>query len=299
MNLFMAKSLVLRALVCAAAFLVTASAHAQTMVRLHTTQGPIDMKLLDTEAPVTVANFLAYVRGGDYVNVFFHRNAWISATQPFVIQSGGYKWLDGTSCCTSVASRGAVRNEFSATRSNVRGTVAMAKQGGDPNSATSQWFINMGDNAANLDSQNGGFSVFARVTAPGMAVADRISLLPTVNAGSPLDQWPLQNWQGGTTVARGNAVLLTAVTELPSPQSQTASDRIFNYLEAAYPQFLSPSIGSAGVALGYNFRYYSASNAYVGTRDGKVWYLVPALNGDIHELGTIDFWLGTAAAAGY
>jgi hypothetical protein len=157
----------------------------------------------------------------------------------------------------------------------------------------------MGDNAANLDSQNGGFTVFARVTTPGMAVADRISLLPTVNAGAPLDQWPLQNWQGGTTVSRGNAVLVTAVTEFPSLQTQTASDRIFNYLEAAYPQFLSPSVGAPGVALGYTYRYYSASNSYVGTRDGKVWYLVPALNGDIHELGTMDAWLGAAAGAGY
>lgn len=74
-----------------------------------------------------------------------------------------------------------------------------------------------------------------------------------------------------------------------------------NYLEAAYPQYqyLAPSQGSPGEALGYVYRYYSGSNAYVGTKDGKVWYLVPAISSNVSELGTIANWLVTAAAAGY
>jgi peptidyl-prolyl cis-trans isomerase A (cyclophilin A) len=273
------------------------AAQAQTMVRIQTTQGPIDMALLDTQAPATVANFLAYVRGGDYTDVFFHRNAWLSATTPFVIQAGGWKWPAGTGIA-SVASRGTVVNEFSPARSNLRGTVAMAKLANNPDSATSQWFINMGNNAANLDNQNGGFSVFARVTAPGMATADRIAALPVVSVGAPynFDSLPLQNWQGGTQVARANVVLFTDVRTLPS---QTGSDRIFNYLEAAYPQYLSPTNGTPGEALGYVYRYYATSNSYVGTKDNQVWYLVPAISPDVQLLGPMADWLNTAAGAGY
>jgi peptidyl-prolyl cis-trans isomerase A (cyclophilin A) len=271
------------------------AAHAQTLVRIQTTQGVIDMGLLDSEAPVTVANFLAYVRGGDYADVFVHRNAWLSATTPFVIQAGGFKWPAGGGVA-AVTSRGSIANEFSPSRSNTRGTVAMAKLGNDPNSATSQWFVNMGNNAANLDNQNGGFTVFARLTTPGLATADRIASLPNVNAGAPFDTLPVQNWQGGAQVARSNVVLFTDVRTLPS---QTAGDRIFNYLEAAYPQYLSPTNGTPGEAQGYAFRYYGASNAYVGTKDDQVWYLVPAISPDVQRLGTVADWLNTAAAAGY
>jgi peptidyl-prolyl cis-trans isomerase A (cyclophilin A) len=291
----------LRLLVAFAFIWATFAAQAQTMVRVQTTQGAIDMALLDSQAPLTVANFLAYVRGGDYTDVFFHRNAWLSATTPFVIQAGGYQWT-AAGGIGSVASRGTIANEFSATRSNVRGTVAMAKvqhnppQAGDPDTATSQWFINMGNNAANLDTQNGGFTVFARVTVPGMATADRIAALPNVNAGSPFDSLPVQNWQAGTQVARSNVVLFTDVRILPS---QSASDRIFNYLEAAYPQYLAPSNGAPGEAQGYVFRYYGASNAYVGTKDNQVWYLVPAISPEVRLLGTMADWLNAASGAGY
>jgi peptidyl-prolyl cis-trans isomerase A (cyclophilin A) len=81
--------------------------------------------------------------------------------------------------------------------------------------------------------------------------------------------------------------------------SQTSSDRIFNYLEAAYPQYLSPTTGTPGEALGYVYRYYAASNSYVGTKDDQVWYLVPTLGPDVQRLGTMADWLNTAAGAGY
>ena len=58
----------------------------------------------------------------------------------------------------------------------------MAKLGGDPNSATSQFFVSLGDNSANLDNQNGGFTVFGEVTGDGMQVVDAIAALPIVNA---------------------------------------------------------------------------------------------------------------------
>lgn len=271
-----------------------------TMVRLHTTQGPIDFKLLDADAPLTVANFLAYVRGGDYASVMFHRSAKREDGSPFVIQGGGFRWqASASSCCQSVTSRGRVQNEFSADRSNLRGTVAMAKLGGDPNSATSQWFVNLSDNATILDGQNGGFTVFARVTTPGMVVADRIAALPVVNAGGVFGELPLFNYTRPNAIQRSNVVLVTQATEFPALAAQSESDRIFNYLEAAYPQYLSPSAGGAGEFEGYTYRYYGTSNAYVGTKDGKVWYQVPALGSAITELGSMSDWLATAQAAGY
>ena len=103
-----------------------------TMVRVHTTQGPIDVRLLDAQAPVTVANFLAYVQAGDYGDVLFHRSARLPGGAPFVIQAGGFRWPAVGGCCPQVTSRGRIQNEFSAERSNLRGTVAMAKLGGDP-----------------------------------------------------------------------------------------------------------------------------------------------------------------------
>jgi peptidyl-prolyl cis-trans isomerase A (cyclophilin A) len=293
----------LSTLLAAVTFAIASAAPAQanTMVRVHTSQGPIDMTLLDSEAPVTVANFLAYVRGGDYVNDFFHRSAWLTPTPPtpFVIQAGGFVWPEGAPIAP-VTSRGTIVNEFSASRSNVRGTVAMAKVGGDANSATSQWFINMRDNAANLDNQNGGFTVFARVTAPSMVTADRISLLPRVSVSSPTfssTELPVAGWQSGTSVSRNNLVIFSEVTEFPATQS--VSDRIFNYLEASFPQYALPSKATTGEAQGYQYRYYSGTNVYVGTRDNQVWYLVPALNSDIHSLGSVDDWFARAQAAGY
>jgi len=288
-----------RRAVLACAFLCLGCAvHAQnTMVRIQTTQGSMDMTLLDGEAPITVANFLAYVRGGDYVNVLFHRNAWNPTTPPtpFVIQTGGFSVSKTTGAFSYVPSRGAVQNEFGATRSNVRGTVAMAKVGTDPNSATSQWFVNMGDNGF-LDSQNGGFTVFARLTTPGLAIADRIANLPNVHWNSPFEDLPLQEWIPGQNTYVNNLVLITDARTLTA---QTSADRIFNYLEALYPQYLEPPNGDPGQALGYTFRHYSGGNVYVGIKDGQVWYQVPWIGPTPGSLGSVTDWLARAQAAGY
>ena len=183
-------------------FAIPVAAHA-TSVRLTTTLGAIDIELYDDAAPKTVANFLAYVNSDAYRNTFIHRSV-----PGFVIQGGGYGWDDATNKVTTVASRPAVVNEFSTARSNLRGTIAMAKLGGDPNSATSQWFINLADNSANLDNQNGGFTVFGEVSASSMAVADAIAALPLVNAGSPFDSLPIVGTIAGNTIFKSNLVIV-------------------------------------------------------------------------------------------
>jgi hypothetical protein len=98
-------------------------------------------------------------------------------------------------------------------------------------------------------------------------------------------------------VTRDNIVIVFQARELPA--SPSTNDRIFNYLEAAYPQYLWPSQGVAGEALGYQYRYYATSNAYVGIKDGHDDYLVPAIDANIHTLGAAADWLGVAQGAGY
>jgi cyclophilin family peptidyl-prolyl cis-trans isomerase len=157
-----------------------------TAVRITATVGTmgtynIDMALTDQQTPLTVANFLAYIKAGAYTNNIIHRSI-----HGFIIQDGGYYFFaDANGVHVGlVPTFPPVLNEFGI--SNVRGTVAMAKIGTDPNSATSQWFINMADNSANLNNQNGGFTVFGRVIGNGMAVADIIGNLTTHDASADL-----------------------------------------------------------------------------------------------------------------
>ena len=157
-----------------------------SVVRFDTPLGSFDVEMFDEDAPLTVENFLNYVKDGDFANSFVHRRS-----RGFVIQGGGYTWVDGT--LGDVPADPPVPNEFKL--SNVRGTIAMAKLGGDPNSATSEWFINLGDNSDNLDSQNGGFTVFGRVLGDGMDVVDAIAALQIWNFGGAFDNLPLIDFQ--------------------------------------------------------------------------------------------------------
>lgn len=77
------------------------------------------------------------------------------------------------------------------------------------------------------------------------------------------------------------------------------ADRIFNYLEATYPQYVAPSGAASATGSGYYYRYYANTNAYVGTMNGNVYYLVPAINDQINLLGSVKDWLAAAIAAGY
>lgn len=165
-------------------------------VTLHTNFGEIEMELLESEAPGTVNNFMNYIEDGDYTNSILHR-----LVPSFVLQGGGFRVTDPQICdfdCavdevnpaafSTVPTDPPIQNEFGV--SNTRGTVAMAKLGGDPDSATNQFFFNLQDNAANLDNQNGGFTVFARVN--NMTVVDQIALLPQVNLAGIFPPGPLQ-----------------------------------------------------------------------------------------------------------
>jgi cyclophilin family peptidyl-prolyl cis-trans isomerase len=166
--------------------------------------GAINVLLFDQAgvgAPLTVQNFINYTNGGDYINSIIHR----SVTN-FVVQGGGFTVNQLN--IASVPTDPPVQNEFSATRSNLRGTIAMAKQGGNPNSATSQWFFNLGNNSANLDNQNGGFTVFGEVLSTAdLATIDAIAAVPVFN-GSGLNpafsEIPLQIAQNNPQIDDDN-----------------------------------------------------------------------------------------------
>ena len=124
-----------------------------TIVEMQTDLGSITVHLYDQHTPVTVENFLNYVADGSYDGTVIHRSV-----DNFVLQGGGFKF---DTDFEAIETDDAITNEPEL--SNVKGTIAMAKLGGNANSATSQWFFNLKDNSANLDLQNGGFTVFGEV----------------------------------------------------------------------------------------------------------------------------------------
>jgi cyclophilin family peptidyl-prolyl cis-trans isomerase len=209
-----------------------------TLVRADTSAGPINIELFDRQAPRTVANFLNYVTSGRYAESIFHRSAKLSDGTPFVLQGGGFTFNTNPSRLDPIAADPAVQNEADpANRSNLRGTLAMAKLGGDPNSATDQFFFNLGNNSANLDNQNGGFTVFGKVVgAADQQVVDNLAAIPTRNQGNapalpPSEQGvfteiPLQNYTGTnfpTDTTAANYALVTNFTVTRSTEALTYS----------------------------------------------------------------------------
>lgn len=282
------------------AMMAAATASQATTVRLQTTLGVIDIQLFDAAAPLTVANFLGYVTNGAYDGTFIHRSV-----PGFVIQGGGYALGSAPNSTTPVPAGAPVTNEFSASRSNLRGTIAMAKVGGDPNSATSQWFINLADNSAILDKQNGGFTVFGRVLGNGMDIVDAIAALPIVNAGGVFSELPLATPRTNTNYQRSNFIMLDRVSSDAANAGTSDADRVFTYLEAAFPQYLlpayplSPASAISQSALGYYYRYYPASNAYIATAAGTLYYLGPLSGNQAISLGTLADGVAIVSQAGY
>ncbi|NLN01207.1 MAG: peptidyl-prolyl cis-trans isomerase [Lentisphaerae bacterium] len=151
------------------------STNANPIVKMTTSLGEITIELYADKAPVSVANFLAYVEESFYDGTIFHR-----VIPNFMIQGGGF-----TADMRQKATKAQIRNEADNGLKNTRGTLAMARTM-VVDSATSQFFINTVDNDflnfRNKSPQGYGYAVFGKVTA-GMEVVDKIAQVQTGNRG--------------------------------------------------------------------------------------------------------------------
>lgn len=269
-----------------------------TVARMQTSLGVIDIQLYDKQTPLTVANFLKYVNAGRYDNTIIHRSI------PGFIVQGGDIYYDAKGTAKYVDKYPAVKNEYSPSRSNLRGTIAMAKVDKQPDSATSDWFFNLADNSANLDNQNGGFTVFGKVLGDGMRAVDAVAALPGpgskfqalvygVASDIPLKQ-ELVNGR-----PKLNPIILSKVSTA-QPSKTSDADRVFGYLEGLYPvrfapaNVLSPATGVSKTGSGYYYRYYATTKKYLATKSGNV-YWGAALNSGMAKIGTVSGFLATAA----
>jgi peptidyl-prolyl cis-trans isomerase A (cyclophilin A) len=148
------------------------------VVVFDTTLGPITLELDRSKAPITVDNFLKYVDSGFYDNLIFHR-----VIPDFMIQGGGF-----TADMRQKKTNPPIKNESGNGLSNKRGTIAMGLLPNQPNSADSQFYINLVDNA-HLDARSGpgsGYAVFGKVTE-GMDTIDKIAKVRTGTKGGHQD----------------------------------------------------------------------------------------------------------------
>ena len=146
--------------------------------------GNIVLELNREKAPISVNNFMLYVDRKFYDGTIFHR-----VIPNFMIQGGGH-----TPDMTQKKTDPPIKNEWQNGLKNVRGTVAMARLGGNPDSATSQFFINVVDNAKLDQPQADGaaYAVFGKVIA-GMSIVDAIRAVPThTPAGGTHQNVPMQ-----------------------------------------------------------------------------------------------------------
>ena len=156
------------------AFAPAAFAAQATQVKVDTNMGAFVIELNAKAAPKTVENFLAYVRSGFYKNTLFNR-----VIPNFMIQGGGF-----VMGMEEKDTRAPIALESRNGLSNVRGTIAMARTN-DPNSATSQFFINVRDNRfldANQAQDGNGYAVFGKVVS-GMSTVDAIARVKTHSVG--------------------------------------------------------------------------------------------------------------------
>ena len=151
------------------------------IVVFETTKGKIEVELNRAKAPVTVDNFVKYVKEGFFEGTIFHR-----VIPGFMVQGGGFT-LDGT----QKRAHQPIKLESNNGLRNTAGTIAMARTN-DPNSATSQFFINLIDNSfLNASPGNQGYAVFGSVTE-GM---ENVKAIAKVNTGTsgPHQDWPKED----------------------------------------------------------------------------------------------------------
>ena len=204
------KSLYIAITICCFSIFSSASIQA-TIVKFETNLPngeSFEVNLYDETTPETVANFLEYLNSGSYANSVFHR-----AEPNFVLQGGGFSY-NANWPLDAITDNDPVINE--PRYSNITGTIAMAKLSNNVNSATNQWFFNLGNNSLNLDRTNGGYTVFGEVIGDGMAVINQIVAIQRYDFGAQFQggnfrSIPLDNFTAGSTPDATNLVFVTDI----------------------------------------------------------------------------------------
>lgn len=212
-----------------------------TIVRIETNVGNLDVNLYDELTPVTVENFLRYVENARYDGTFFHRLDRGPDGAGFVLQGGGFTMVDPDPeglVTEPVEAYEAVTNE--PLYSNVRGTIAMAKLGGLPDSATSQWYFNVVDNSEILDPDSngsGGYTVFGELDPDSLALLLEINEYIVFNydngvfANVPLINYTAVDYASGVELTQDNFVQIRSVSILESdPNTAINLDPVENTL---------------------------------------------------------------------
>ena len=141
-------------------------------VIMNTSMGSMTIELDEQNAPISTENFLAYADAGEYDGTIFHR-----VIDGFMIQGGAFE----PDMNQRQGSRGGIKNEWENGVSNTRGTLAMARLGNQPDSATNQFFINVSDNDFLDQPRDGaGYAVFGKVVE-GLEIIDEIKGVDTTN----------------------------------------------------------------------------------------------------------------------
>jgi peptidyl-prolyl cis-trans isomerase A (cyclophilin A) len=276
MKKFFKLAVILSALACLQA--VCLSAVNNPRVVLETNLGNMVIELFSSQAPITVDNFLGYVNSGFYDYLLFHR-----VIPGFMIQGGAY-YLDGYAIYYWPPDQPPIINESYNGLSNLRGTIAMARSS-DPNSATSQFFINEVNNPF-LDRANAadgfGYCVFGQVIQ-GMDVVDDINQVPTCNVDPSLPDFPCDP-----------PVVIYAAYVLPcsSPDcSNFNSDEKVNFEDFAFfaLQWMDTDCNSANDFCGQRDLDYNGAvdiDDFAIFADNWLWGTIPA---DVDIDGNVDF----------
>jgi cyclophilin family peptidyl-prolyl cis-trans isomerase len=183
--------------------------------------GTLDINMF-AQTQATVDNFVSYVNSGAYNGSLFHR-----LVPGQFLQGGGFTFDQATATFTPITAGSAIANQPSV--SSTIGTIAMAKSPGDPNSATDEFFFNLGDNSSNLDNQNGGFTVFGQVMENGLQTLSAITSSLTTFSGAGIPDgtgpFPLSPTANTTNfpqnITNADLAIVTTAAVLPAAQRMT------------------------------------------------------------------------------
>ena len=240
------------------------------LVQFRTAQGDMQVELFDQDKPKTVENFVRLVKSNAYTNTFFHR-----CVPGFVVQGGGMAVASKNTSgffnrYSNVTSFGAITNEFNVGQkySNTYGTIAMAKVGGDPNSATSQWFFNLGNNSTILGVQNnGGFTVFGRVV-------DGTNVLEYFNH--------LAKWYGTVDLTWFYGPVAQLFTDLPVTYSGTNAPNFTDliYVDITLLEVSAVKTSSGSTDISWNSVSNRTNTVYYTDQFPPSWQLLQSVTGN-------------------